>query len=285
MSALQALRFGHSPDPDDAFMFYGFAAGAVTVAGPTASSTCSRTSSRSTAAPRPAELEITAVSAHAYARLADRYCVLARGASVGRGYGPIVVARADGPLTALADLAGRTRRDPRRRDHGRARLRPRSPRRAARCSGPSTPSSPTWPQGRVDAGVIIHEGQLTYRRPRACAGSPTSASCGAPTPDCRCRWASTSCARDLGRPLADAASRALRASIEYARAHEEEALDYALRYGRGLERELGRRFVDMYVNADTLDLGPEGERALAELYERAAARGLIPRAPELVVVG
>jgi 1,4-dihydroxy-6-naphthoate synthase len=90
---------------------------------------------------------------------------------------------------------------------------------------------------------------------------------------------------DLGRDLADEASRALRASIEYAVAHEDEAVAYAMKFGRGLDRERCRRFVRMYVNDDTLDLGEEGERALRTLYERGAAKGILPQIPQLTFVG
>ncbi len=282
MPATHVLRFGHSPDPDDAFMFYGFAAGAVTVEGYRVEHVLEDIESLNRRA-ESAELEITAVSAHAYARLADRYWVMRTGASVGRGYGPIVVARAGGPLAGLEDLAGRTVALPGAGTTAALVFALYAP----ACRAVQRPFDAILDdvaQGRADAGVIIHEGQLTFAdhgvRRLADLGELWRADTGLPLP-----LGLDVVRRDLGRPLADAASRALRASIEYARAHEEEALDYALRYGRGLEREVGRRFIDMYVNADTLDLGPEGERALGALYERAAARGLIPRAPELVVVG
>jgi 1,4-dihydroxy-6-naphthoate synthase len=280
--ATQVLRFGHSPDPDDAFMFYGFATGAVTVDGCRVEHVLEDIESLNRRA-QTAELEMTAVSAHAYARLADRYWVMRTGASVGRGYGPLVVARAGAGPAGLADLAGRTV------------ALPGAWTTAALVFGLYAPACRTVQRpfdailddvatGRADAGVIIHEGQLTFAehgvRRLADLGELWRADTALPLP-----LGLDVVRRDLGRPLADAASRALLASIEYARAHEEEALDYALRYGRGLERELGRRFVNMYVNADTLDLGEEGERALGALYERAAARGLIERAPRLEIVG
>ena len=282
MSASQVLRFGHSPDPDDAFMFYGFAAGAVTVAGHRVEHVLEDIESLNRRA-QSAELEITAVSAHAYAGLADRYWVMRTGASVGRGYGPIVVARADGPVTALADLAGRAVALPGAGTTAALVFALYAP----QCRAVQRPFDAILAdvaEGRADAGVIIHEGQLTFAdhgvRKLADLGERWREDTGLPLP-----LGLDVVRRDLGRPLAEAASRALRASIEYARAHPEEALDYALRFGRGLKRELGRRFIDMYVNADTLDLGEEGERALGALYERAAARGLIERAPRLEIVG
>jgi 1,4-dihydroxy-6-naphthoate synthase len=280
--ATQVLRFGHSPDPDDAFMFYGFAVGAVTVAGCRVEHVLEDIESLNRRA-QSAELEITAVSAHAYARLADRYWVMRTGASVGRGYGPIVVVRAGSELVRLEDLAGRAVAVPGAWTTAAFVFSLYAP-ECRTVQRPFDAILADVAEGRADAGVIIHEGQLTFAdhgvRRLADLGELWRADTALPLP-----LGLDVVRRDLGRPLAEAASRALRASIEYARAHEEAALDYALRYGRGLERELGRRFIDMYVNADTLDLGSEGERALGALYERAAARGLLERAPELVVVG
>jgi 1,4-dihydroxy-6-naphthoate synthase len=273
------LRFGHSPDPDDAFMFYGLATGAVRVRDFEVRHVLEDIESLNRRA-QTAELEITAVSAHAYARLADRYWVMRTGASVGRGYGPLVVARG---AAGLGDLAGRLVALPGEWTTAALVFGLFAP----PCTVVQRPFDAILDEvaeGRADAGVLIHEGQLTFAdrglRRLADLGELWQGETGLPLP-----LGLDVVRADLGRPLADEVSRGLRASIEYARAHEDDALDYALRYGRGLERERGRRFVNMYVNDDTLDLGDEGERALATLYRRAAERGLIARAPELVVVG
>jgi len=277
--ATQVLRFGHSPDPDDAFMFYGFATGAVHVRDYRVEHVLEDIESLNRRA-LTAELEITAVSAHAYAHLADRYWVMRTGASVGRGYGPLVVARED---MTLAGLAGR-----------RVAL-PGAWTTAALVFGLLAPPCETVQRpfdgiledvssGRVDAGVIIHEGQLTFAehgvRKVADLGQEWHKETGLPLP-----LGLDVVRADLGRDLAHEASRALRASIEYAVAHEDDAVAYAMKFGRGLDRERCRRFVRMYVNDDTMDLGEEGERALRTLYERGAAKGILPDIPQLTFVG
>ena len=279
MLATQVLRFGHSPDPDDAFMFYGFAAGGVKVGDFRVEHVLEDIESLNRRA-QTAELEMTAVSAHAYARLADRYWIMRTGASVGRGYGPIVVARDPQPLEALA---------------GKTVALPGAWTTAALVFAMFAPECRTVQrpfdailddvvQGRADAGVIIHEGQLTFAEHGvariADLGELWQRETGLPLP-----LGLDVVRADLGRPLADEASRALAASIEYARAHEDDAITYALQFGRGLDRERCRQFVRMYVNQDTMDLGEEGERALRTLYERAARRGLLERAPDLTFVG
>ena len=279
MLATQVLRFGHSPDPDDAFMFFGFAQGAVRVRDFVVEHVLEDIESLNRRAGT-GELEITAVSAHAYARLADRYWVMRTGASVGRGYGPIVVAR---EAVSLSDLAGKTVAIPGAWTTAALVFRLFAP----DCRTVERPFDGILEDvsaGRVDAGVIIHEGQLTFAAQGlvrvADLGQVWQAETGLPLP-----LGLDVVRADLGRPLADEISHALRASIEYARSHEDEAVEYALRYGRGLDHELCRRFVNLYVNDDTMDMGSEGERALRTLYERAVSRGLLERQPDLVIVG
>ena len=279
MLATQVLRFGHSPDPDDAFMFYGFATGAVQVRDYRVEHVLEDIESLNRRA-LTAELEITAVSAHAYAHLADRYWVMRTGASVGRGYGPLVVAREEMPLASL---------------QGKKVALPGAWTTAALVFGLLAPPCETVQrpfdgiledvaQGRVDAGVIIHEGQLTFAehgvRRVADLGQLWQAETGLPLP-----LGLDVVRADLGRDLAHEASRALRASIEYAIAHEDDAVAYAMGFGRGLDRERCRKFVRMYVNDDTMDLGPDGERALRTLYTRGAEKGLLPQIPQLTFVG
>lgn len=279
MLATKMLRFGHSPDPDDAFMFFGFAAGAVKVRDFEVEHVLEDIESLNRRALR-AELEITAVSAHAYAHLADRYWIMSTGASVGRGYGPIVVSRR---AESLEELEGKTVALPGAWTTAALVFGLYAP-RVQTVQRPFDRILPEVAAGEVDAGVLIHEGQLTFAdhgvRKVADLGELWRADTGLPLP-----LGLDVVRADLGRPLADDVSRALRASIEYARAHEEEALDYALQYGRGLERDLGRRFVNLYVNEDTLALGQEGEQALRTLYGRGVAHGLLEREPEIVVVG
>jgi 1,4-dihydroxy-6-naphthoate synthase len=280
------LRFGHSPDPDDAFMFYGFSEGGVHVEVPAPEGVrrwkvehvledIQSLNERAMTG----ELEITAISAHTFPYVSDKYWVMRTGVSMGDGYGPIVVARS--PI-ALQELRGR-----------RVAI-PGAMTTATLVLKLFLPEFQPVPMkfdrvleavrdGEVDAGVIIHEGQLTFGE----AGLELVADLGI-------LWREESglplplgldvVRQDLGEDLAAAASRALRDSIAYARAHPAEAMAYALRYGRGLDLASGTRFVDMYVNDWTLDLGTEGIRALSTLLDRGSEAGLIPRIQDLKVV-
>ena len=138
-------------------------------------------------------------------------------------------------------------------------------------------------EGFADAGVVIHEGQLTYESQGlhkvADLGDLWKANTGCPLP-----LGLDVVRKDLGLDLAQACSSALRRSIEYAAAHREEAVAYALQYGRGLSADLGGRFVDMYVNDYTLDMGDSGRKALITLFQRAAEAGLLPAVDDLVLV-
>jgi 1,4-dihydroxy-6-naphthoate synthase len=278
-TTVRTLRFGHSPDADDAFMFYGFHTGLAAIPGCRVEHVLEDIQSLNRRALERHDLEITAVSAHAYAHLAQRYAVLSCGASMGLGYGPIVVARAPrspeslrgqrvaipGPLTTAALLL------------------------AIECPGciPVEVRFDRIPDavaaGEVEAGVIIHESQLTYREEGLVKvldfGELWRERDALPVP-----LGLDVVRRDLGPDLMRAVSAGFRASIQAALDHEPEALAYALRFGRGLDTEKGRRFVHMYVNDLTLDMGAHGRQALARLYERAAAAGVIGQAPEIEVV-
>jgi 1,4-dihydroxy-6-naphthoate synthase len=276
--APRVLRFGHSPDADDAYMFYGFHAGLAAVEGCRVEHVLEDIQSLNRRALGAADLEITAVSAHAYAFLADRYAVLACGASMGHGVGPVVVARA--PRT-LASLEGKRVAIPGPFTTAALLLR-------CECPG-CVPVEIMFDRipaavlaGEVEAGVIIHESQLTYRDEGLVKvldfGELWRDRDGLPVP-----LGLDVVRRDLGPELMRAVSRGFRASIEAAHAHEDEAIRYALQFGRGLDTPTGKRFVHMYVNDLTLDMGPIGRRALERLYERAQAGGAIERAPAIDV--
>jgi 1,4-dihydroxy-6-naphthoate synthase len=279
MLATDVLRFGHSPDPDDAFMFYGFAQGAVLVREHPVQHVLEDIESLNRRAVR-GELEITAVSAHAYGHLTNRYWAMRTGASVGRGYGPIVVSREPTELEALRE---------------RSVALPGEGTTAALVFGLYAPPCQARQvafdqildevrEGRVDAGVIIHEGQLTFEdygvHKVADLGVLWREDTGLPLP-----LGLDVVRADLGEDLARDICKALRRSIEYAYENEEEALTYALEFGRGLDRELGRKFIRMYVNDDTLDIGKEGEAALKLLHKRGAERGFLPGGVEPRFVG
>ena len=275
----RTLRFGHSPDADDAYMFYGFHAGLARVEGCRVEHVLEDIQSLNRRALERADLEITAVSAHAYAFLDGRYAVLACGASMGHGVGPVVVAREPRTLESL---------------RGRRVAVPGPLTTAAlllRCECPDcVPVEVMFDRipaavlaGEVDAGVIIHESQLTYREEGLAKvldfGELWQQRDHLPVP-----LGLDVVRRDLGPELMRAASAGFRASIQAALDHEDEAIRYALQFGRGLDLAQGRRFVHMYVNDLTLDMGTTGRRALELLYERASAAGAIGKAPAIEVV-
>ena len=275
----RTLRFGHSPDADDAFMFYGFHAGLATIAGCRVEHVLEDIQSLNRRALQTADLEITAVSAHAYAFLGDRYAVLSCGASMGMGYGPILVARNE---RAPESLRGKRVAIPGALTTAALLL-------SIECPGcvPVEVKFDRIPDavaaGEVEAGVIIHESQLTYREQGLAKvldfGELWRDRDALPVP-----LGLDVVRRDLGADLMRAVSEGFRASIQAALDHEVQALEYALAFGHGLDLEQGRRFVHMYVNDLTLDMGEPGRKALARLYERAVESGAIARAPEIAVV-
>lgn len=275
----RTLRFGHSPDADDAYMFYGFHTGLARIDGCQVEHVLEDIQSLNRRAIEKGDLEITAVSAHAYTHLLDRFAVLSCGASMGFGYGPVVVAR---EARDLASLRGKRVAIPGPLTTAALLLRIECPEAV-----PVEVMFDRIPQavlaGEVDAGVIIHESQLTYREEGLTKivdfGELWQQRDGLPVP-----LGLDVVRRDLGPELMRAVSRGFRSSIEAAHAHEDEALAYALRFGRGLDTGKGRRFVRMYVNDLTLDMGELGRRALARLYESAVAAGAMRSVPALDVI-
>jgi len=278
-SATRTIRFGHSPDADDAYMFYGFHTGEAVVEGCSIEHVLEDIQSLNVRAIEKADLEITACSAHAYAHLADRYAVLACGASFGWGYGPVLVAK--------------TRRSPESLRGKRVAI-PGPLTTAALLLKTEVPGVETVEvmfdripeavlNGEVEAGVIIHESQLTYEAEGLQKvldfGELWKERDGLPVP-----LGLDVVRRDLGPELMKACSVGFRRSIEAAFAHEEEAIRYALQFGRGLDVPQGKKFVHMYVNDLTLDMGERGRAGLALLYERAVKAGAIAKAPDFTVV-
>jgi 1,4-dihydroxy-6-naphthoate synthase len=274
--AVRTLRFGHSPDADDAYMFYGFHTGAAAIAGCRVEHVLEDIQSLNRRAIERADLEITAVSAHAYAFIADRYAVLRCGASMGMGYGPIVVARE--PRT-LDSLRGKTVAIPGPLTTAALLLRIECPECVpVEVRFDRIPAAVA--AGEVEAGVIIHESQLTYRDEGLVKvldfGELWMERDRLPVP-----LGLDVVRRDLGPELMGAASVGFRASIQAALDHEDDAIAYALGFGRGLDTARGKRFVHMYVNELTLDLGERGMAALDRLYHRAVEVGAIERAPAI----
>ena len=278
-SALRTLRFGHSPDADDAYMFYGFHTGAASIDGCSVEHVLQDIQSLNVRAIERADLEITACSAHAYAHLADRYAVLACGASFGWGYGPVLVAR---QARSVASLNGKRVAIPGRLTTAALLLRTECPEvEPVEVMFDDIPRAVL--AGEVDAGVIIHESQLTYRQEGLVKvldfGELWQTRDHLPVP-----LGLDVVRRDLGTALMRACSIGFRASIEAAFAHEDEAIRYALQFGRGLDTAQGRKFVHMYVNDLTLDMGERGRAGLQLLYDRALACGAIAKAPQFDVV-
>ena len=280
----QLIRVGHSPDPDDAFMFYALAKDKI----PTGKYRFEHELVDIETLNRRAfsgELELTAVSLHAYAHLADIYMLCPCGASMGDRYGPMVVARS---ACSVDELAGITIAVPGTLTTAFLALR--------MCLGVEFPyvvvpfdeildaaKAGQYKDQPVGAGLIIHEGQLTYAQYGLKLVLDTGQwwhdETGLPLP-----LGANAIRKDLGPETIGDVNRLLRASIEYGLAHREEALDYALGFGRDLDRREADRFVGMYVNDWTLDFGPRGRQAVAELLARGYNRGVIPKlvTPEFV---
>jgi 1,4-dihydroxy-6-naphthoate synthase len=281
---VRRIRVGHSPDPDDAFMFYALAKGKIDT-GPyrfTHELVDIETLNRRALE---GELELTAVSVHAYAYLSDRYILCSCGASMGDRYGPMVVARR---AMTLNELAGVTIAVPGLRTTAFLALR--------LCLGADfdhvvvpfdrildAVSAGHYEGRRVDAGLIIHEGQLTYADQRlelvVDTGQWWFDRTGLPLP-----LGANGIRKNLGVQVIRDVHRLLRESITYGLEHRDEALSYAMSFGRGLNRAKADQFVEMYVNQWTLDFGPVGRQAVARLLAEGHHAGVIPRlvVPEFV---
>jgi 1,4-dihydroxy-6-naphthoate synthase len=271
---MQTIVLAHSPDSDDAFMFYGLRAHAVDTEGIAYVHELADIETLNRRA-LSSELAITAVSFHAYAHLADRYLLLPHGASFGDGYGPCVVAREeDGAPRTLADLRGLRVAIPGALTSAALALRLYAPALETVLVhfdriGPAVLAR------EVDAGVLIHEGQLTWKdeglRLLADLGVVWKEETGLPLP-----LGGNVVRKDLGEETIAKVSRALGASIEYALSHREDALTDALRFARGLPREKADRFVGMYVNDWTRAYGEKGREAVRLFLARGHAAGALP---------
>ncbi len=267
-----AIRLAHSPDSDDAFMFYALAEGCVDTEGLTFAHELSdiETLNRRALA---GELAVTAVSFHAYAYLADRYLLLPHGASFGDGYGPVVVARQ--PMTRAQISGGEVVvASPGARTTAHLALCLWAP-------GVRTVLRPfdeileAVRDGTLESGLLIHEGQLTFGEEGLVEvvdlGRWWKQETGLPLP-----LGGNVVRRDLGSDRIARISRAISRSIEYGLAHRDAALGHAMRYARGLDPAQADRFVGMYVNDWTRGYGPEGRKAVQLLLDRAHAAGLVP---------
>lgn len=268
---MTTIRLAHSPDSDDAFMFYALASGKIDTEGLTYIHELQDIESLNQRA-RKAELEVTAVSIHAYAYLTDTYALLPHGSSMGDKYGPRLVAKT--PMTK-ADIKGKRIAIPGPFTTAYLALKLYEP-DFIPVETPFDEIEDRVIAGDVDAGLLIHEGQLTFGDNGlhliVDMGEWWFAETGLPLP-----LGGNVVRKDLGEELTKKISRHLRASIAYALDHREAALDHSMQYARGLERSKADEFVGMYVNAWTLDYGDRGKEAVRVLLDRGAKAGIIPK--------
>ena len=274
--AVKDISIAHSPDSDDAFMFYGLATNKIRVPGYRFSHTLSDIETLNRRAREEAFYDVTAISFHAYPYLQENYTLMGCGGSVGEGYGPMVVSSR--PLTP-ADLARIKVAVPGTLTTAYLALKIFD----AEIRTETVAFDQIIPAilaGTYDAGLIIHEGQLTY-----------TSSGLYKVLDLGVWWRETSglvlplggnaIRRSLGAESHKTISKALRDSIRHALDHREQALEYAMQFARDLDSRLANRFVSMYVNDRTLDYGADGREAIRKLLELGHARGIIPIAPQV----
>lgn len=276
---MRTIRVAHSPDSDDAFMFYALAEGKIDTGDIRYVHELQDIESLNHRALR-GELEVTAVSIHAYAYLSEKYALLPHGASMGDRYGPRLVART---ATSPGDVRGKRVAVPGLLTSAYLALRLFEP--------DFEPVVVHFDQieeavvaGEVDLGLLIHEGQLTYGDQGlhlvVDLGAWWFDQTGLPLP-----LGGNVIRKDLGNALIDTVSRHLHDSIAYGLSHRNVALDHSMKYARGLDRELADTFVGMYVNDWTLDYGARGRDAVRQFLGRGVDSGIIPRPVTVRFVG
>ena len=276
---MRTIRVAHSPDSDDAFMFYALAEGKVDTGDLTYVHELQDIETLNQRALR-GELEVTAVSIHAYAYLSDRYVLLPHGASMGDRYGPRLVARS---TTAPHEVRGKRIAVPGLMTSAYLALRLYQP-EFEPVVLPFDQIDEAVEAGDVDLGLLIHEGQLTYAQ----RGLKLVADLGVwwyeqtalPLP-----LGGNVVRKDLGNELIHKISRHLHDSIAYGLRHRRAALDHSMQYARGLDRSMADTFVGMYVNDWTLDYGPKGREAVRLFLARGVDAGLIRKPVSVQFVG
>ncbi len=268
------ITIAHSPDSDDAFMFYGLAKGKLETDGLEVSHVLRDIETLNQEARR-GTYEVTAISFHAYPYVADRYALMPCGGSIGDGYGPLLVARE--PL-APAEIRGRLVAVPGMLTSATLALRLFAPGVATRVV-PFDRILEAVQAGRADVGLVIHEGQLTFSgfglSKLLDLGAWWKQETGLPLP-----LGGNAVRRDLGAETMARLTRLVRETVRYSLAHRAEALAHAMSFARGMETGVADRFVGMWVNEMTLDCGERGRRAVQLLLDKGHAAGLIPtRAP------
>ena len=270
------ISIAHSPDSDDAFMFYGLATNKIRVPGYKFSHTLCDIETLNRRAQKEAFYDVSAISFHAYPYVQDNYTLMGCGGSVGEGYGPMIVSLR--PI-ALNDLRRIKIAVPGTLTTAYLALKIFNPEIETEVV-PFDQIIPEILAGRFDAGLIIHEGQLTY-----------TSSGLYKVIDLGIWWRETTglvlplggnaIRRSLGAESHKIISKALRDSIQHALDHREQALEYAMQFARDLDSTTASRFVSMYVNERTLDYGADGRQAIRKLLDMGHERGVIPIAPRV----
>jgi 1,4-dihydroxy-6-naphthoate synthase len=270
------ISIAHSPDSDDAFMFYGLATNKIRVPGYKFSHTLCDIQTLNLRAQEEAFFDVTAISFHAYPYLQQNYTLMGCGGSVGEGYGPMVVSSK--PLTP--EELGRIKiAVPGTLTTAYLALKIFNP-ELQTVTVPFDKIIPAILAGDFEAGLIIHEGQLTYSSSGLYKvldlGVWWRESTGLVLP-----LGGNAVRRSLGAESLRIVTKAVRDSIQHALDHREQALEYAMQFARDLDSRMANRFVSMYVNERTLDYGADGRAAIRKLLELGYERGIIPIAPHV----
>jgi 1,4-dihydroxy-6-naphthoate synthase len=275
-TSTREITIAHSPDSDDAFMFYGLATNKVQVPGLRFSHTLCDIQSLNQKAMQGDEgvYDVTAISFHAYPYIQDRYRLMTCGGSVGEGYGPMIVAPR---AITTTEIKQKLIAIPGKLTTAYLALQLFAPGIETEVV-PFDEIIPSVMQGKYEAGLIIHEGQLTYDRSGlhrvVDLGKWWLQMTGLPLP-----LGGNAIRRSLGRELISSVSSALHDSIQYALDHREQALAYAMQFARDLDPQMADKFVGMYVNERTLDYGPDGKEAIRRLLDMGHRAGIIPVEP------
>lgn len=272
-AATRTLTLGHSPDPDDAFMFYGLACGAVESGELRFEHILQDIQTLNERATRE-ELDISAISIHAYAFVLDKYALLPCGASMGDNYGPMIVAR---QAFGIDDLKHKTIAVPGLMTSAYLTLKMYLGAEPRHIVVPFDEIMDAVKAGRADAGLLIHEGQLTYQD----EGLVNIVNLGEwwfertgglPLP-----LGANVVRKSFGKPMCSRLNKILRESIEYGLTHRREAVRHSMQWGRGMDEALADKFVGMYVNDLTRDFGDRGRRSVERFLAEAHAMGFLPK--------
>ena len=279
----RTLTLGHSPDPDDAFMFYGLAKDLVPAHGLRFEHILQDIQTLNERATR-GELDISAISIHAYARVSDQYALLPSGASMGDGYGPMLVAK---QMYSRDDLARKKIAVPGTMTSAFLALQLWLGKPAADFQFIVVPFDQIFAAvraGRADAGLIIHEGQLTFQNEGLVCCADLGVWWGRENDGLPLPLGGNVIHKRHDPARRKIISDILTASIQYSLDHRAEAVQHALQYARDMGRDLADKFVGMYVNHWTLDYGERGRESIRRFLGQAHERGLIPHRPELEFV-